>query len=329
MEGRYPKISAIVPVYNVESYLERCLRSIAAQTYPNWEAVLVDDASTDGGGEICRAWAARDGRFRYAAFPVNQGLSAARNAGVERAEGELAVFIDSDDHVEPELLEALYRSRQETGAEICVCGDEGMGLEAGPAAVYSAGEAALCLARRAPFLWTAWGKLYPMELVRAVPFRREAVCCEDLVFFYELLKRVERVSYIPGRLYHYTRRPGSLVNSGVDQRRCAVLPVLEEICADAPGWFPPQTADCFRLIALDAAARLAMQAVEGGADGPLWGYLRRFRDHVRRQFRREALELCRDRKTRAAVLALRASAAVFWGAAALYGRVKRLRPGTK
>jgi len=125
-------ISVVVPVYNAGPYLKRCLDSIAAQTYPNWEAILVDDGSTDGGGGICRRRAARDGRFQYAALPDNRGPSAARNEGVGRAAGELAVFIDSDDWVEPGLLEALYRNWRETGADICACGNEGMGLEEAP-----------------------------------------------------------------------------------------------------------------------------------------------------------------------------------------------------
>ena len=125
-------ISVVVPVYNAGPYLKRCLDSMAAQTYPNWEAILVDDGSTDGGGGICRRRAARDERFQYARLPANRGPSAARNEGVGRAAGELAVFIDSDDWVEPGLLEALYRNWRETGADICACGNEGMGLEEAP-----------------------------------------------------------------------------------------------------------------------------------------------------------------------------------------------------
>lgn len=125
-------ISVVVPVYNAGPYLERCLDSIAAQTYPNWEAILVDDGSTDGGGGICRRRAARDGRFQYAALPDNRGPSAARNEGVGRAAGAFISFVDADDYVEPGLLEALYRNWRETGADICACGNEGMGLEEGP-----------------------------------------------------------------------------------------------------------------------------------------------------------------------------------------------------
>lgn len=186
-----------------------------------------------------------------------------------------------------------------------------------------------CLARRAPFLWTAWGKLYPMGLVRETPFREEALCIEDLLFFYQLLQRVERVSYIPDRLYHYTCRMGSLVNSGVNEKRCAVLPVLDGICAGAPARFSPKAVRCWELVALDTGARLAMQAVEGGADGPVGEYLKRFQGHIRRHFSWRALSCCREKKTAAAVLALRAHIGIFRAAACLYGRIKPPKAGTK
>lgn len=125
-------ISVVVPVYNAGPYLKRCLDSIAAQTYPNWEAILVDDGSTDGGGQVCRGYAQRDERFQYARLPANRGPSAARNEGVGRAAGAFISFVDADDYVEPGLLEALYRNWRETGADICACGNEGMGLEEGP-----------------------------------------------------------------------------------------------------------------------------------------------------------------------------------------------------
>ena len=124
-------ISVVVPVYNAGDYLERCLDSLAAQTYPNWEVALADAGSTDGSGRACRERAARDGRFRYVALPVNRGPSAARNAGVERAAGALISFVDADDHIEPDLLEKLHRSLTDSGADISACGADGLRLESG------------------------------------------------------------------------------------------------------------------------------------------------------------------------------------------------------
>ncbi len=318
-----PLISVIVPVYNVEGYLETCLASLAAQTYSHMEVILVDDASTDGGGRICDAWAARDRRFQVVHFPENRGLSATRNEGVRRASGEYIAFVDSDDYVEPGLLERLYAALAENRGEVSVCGNEGLRLRAGPARVLSPEEAARCMARRVLFLWTAWGKLFPAELAKQIPFDRQALCCEDLLFFYQVLKRVRRIAYVPDPLYHYVYREGSIINHGVTAKRCTVLPVLDWICADATDNFPEAEA-CFRQIALDTAARLAMQAVEEGADGSVQDYLKCFRNTARRHFSWRALALCPEQKSAAAQLALCAGEPVFGALAAVYRFIKSM-----
>lgn len=140
---------------------------------------------------------------------------------------------------------------------------------------------------------------------------------------------MERISCIPCRLYHYTYRTGSLINSGVNEKRCTVLSVLDNICTEAPSWLSPEAVSCFRLLALETGVRLAMQAVEGGTDGPLWEYLKLFQNHSRRHFSWRALSFCRKRKTIAAVLTLRTHAALFWAAGTVYCWVKRLRSGAE
>lgn len=322
-----PLISVVVPVYNVEGYLDRCLASLAAQTYRRIEIIAVDDASTDGGGALCDRWAEKEPRLRVVHLPENRGASAARNEGVRRARGEYLSFVDSDDRVEPELLEKLYRCLTETGANISICGTEGMKLREGPGGVLSPAEAAFCLARRGPFLWTAWGKLYPAALVRDHPFEDRALCCEDLLFFYQLLKEVRKIAFLPDRLYHYTTREGSLVNSGVSEKRCTVLAVLDGICRDAAAAFP-EGETAFRQVAMDTAARLAMEAAEGGvADGSLTRRLGRFRDHARRHFSWKALALCPEKKGTVAELLLCAGTPFFRAAAALYKGHKKNRRG--
>lgn len=232
--------------------------------------------------------------------------------------------------MEPSLIEGLYRCLRETGAEISICGTEGMKLREGAAGSLSPGEAAVCLARRGPFLWTAWGKLFPASLVRAHPFEERALCCEDLLFFYQLLKDTRRLGFLPDRLYRYTSREGSLINSGIDEKRCTVLAVLDHICRDAAVSFPQGEA-AFRQVAMDTAARLAMDAVaQGTAAGTLPEYLRRFRESLRRHFSWEALALCPERKGVAAELLLYAGTTAFWGSALLYQRMgkQRRRHGT-
>ena len=324
MNSMKPIISIIVPVYNVEPYLEKCLDSISAQTYTNIEVILVDDASTDRCGSICDAYASRDGRMQAVHFLANRGLSAARNEGGSRASGEYITFIDSDDSVKPDLLDMLYSNLTKKESDISICGIEGPGQKKAPASTYTSDEAVCCLARRTPFLWNVWGKLYRTEDVKKHPFDEHAVCCEDLLFFYQMLKGAERISYFPNPLYHYLYRPGSLINSGIDKRRCTVLSVLDRICADASVHFT-KAVPGLRLLAMDTCVRLAMQAVEDGTkDAGLFTYLRRFRKKIRQHFAWEALVLCRDKKTKASILLLHVSATAFCGIAAVYKCVKRI-----
>lgn len=104
---KYPLISVIVPVYNVEQYLRQCLDSILNQTYPEIEVLLINDGSTDASDEICREYAERDNRIRYF-VKENGGLSDARNYALDRAEGEYVTFVDSDDFLMEQALEKLY-----------------------------------------------------------------------------------------------------------------------------------------------------------------------------------------------------------------------------
>ena len=114
------RISVIVPIYNVERYLEKCIDSILAQTWRELEVILCDDGSTDGCGAICDRYAARDDRVRVI-HKANGGLSDARNAGLEIASGGWYTFIDSDDFITPDTIERMYEAAVSTGSQIAVC----------------------------------------------------------------------------------------------------------------------------------------------------------------------------------------------------------------
>ncbi|NCE75381.1 glycosyltransferase [Anaerotruncus sp. X29] len=320
-------ISVVVPVYNAGPYLRQCLDSIAAQTYSHMEVILVDDASTDGSGQICKEYAERDERFQYVRFPANRGPSAARNEGVGRAAGAFLSFVDADDYVEPDLLEKLYRSLTESGADISTCGADGIRLESGPARTYSRAEAVCCLAKGAPFNHVPWGKLYCAELARACPFDENVFYSEDLLFLYEALKRSEKVSCIPDVLYHYVSREGSQMRSGMSGRKCTALAVQELVCRDAAIAFP-KAEPHFRRLALETDRCMAMLTVKAGAeDGTAYAYLKKLSNDARRHFSWRALSLFPSKKDAAAVLALCVGAMVFWGIAAAFLRLKGLKGG--
>ena len=314
----------IVPVYNVEGYLEDCLESLQAQTYPSFEILLIDDASRDNSGAICDAYAARDSRVQVVHFPENRGPSAARNEGIRRAQGAYISFVDADDRVELDLLEKLYEALAEAGADVSACGADGIALGSGPAAVYTREEAICCLARGVPFNLVPWGKLYRAELVKGSSFREDIFYSEDLLFLYSVLKQARRVSYRPDALYHYTQREGSQMQSGASERKLTAFVAQDFVCQDAARNFPHATED-FRLLALEANRCLAVLTVKkGGEGGRTLSYLRRIRENTRQHFRWRVMARCPRRRDAAALLALWASAEGFWAMAKLFAWAKRL-----
>lgn len=221
-------VSIVVPVYNVESYLNRCLESITAQTCGNLEIILVDDGSTDGSSALCDQWAARDSRIRVI-HKENEGLGMARNTGMDHARGRYIFFFDSDDYVDVTLVEKCVRCGREQKAEVVLYGCHhvrGDAVTASPVTVnrtlYRGEEVRSELL---PGLFTyelgigvsAWGKMDDLELLRRsglrFPSEREVIC-EDGWFMLELFSHVSAAAVLPECLYYYCHRPGSL------SRRC-------------------------------------------------------------------------------------------------------------
>ena len=114
-------VSVIVPVYNVEKYLKKCVDSILSQSYQNIEVILINDGSLDGSGEICEAYAKKDERIKYIT-QNNSGLGKTRNRGIEEASGKYLLFVDSDDYIENTMIEKLYHNITESHADVASCG---------------------------------------------------------------------------------------------------------------------------------------------------------------------------------------------------------------
>ena len=119
------KISVIIPVYNVEKYLQKCLESIVNQTFCDWELIAVNDGSSDKNSDILRQYAEYDTRIKVI-NQQNSGVSAARNAGLDVAKGDFVCFIDSDDYVHPQMLELLLNAAEKENADVAIasfCGE--------------------------------------------------------------------------------------------------------------------------------------------------------------------------------------------------------------
>ena len=226
-------ISVIVPVYKVEAYLDKCVQSIVDQTYKNLEIILVDDGSPDRCGELCDAWAAKDGRIRVV-HKKNGGLSDARNAGMAIATGEYMGFIDSDDYIAPDMYRLLLERLTADDSDIAACGVE-MIFEDGmpprmltPAGchVLDNGRAIEAVVREGLLLEPVWYKLYKTDLIRDISFA-VGKCHEDVFWSWQAVARAKKVSIFDAPCYYYLQRSGSIMGEKFSEKR---LDAIEAKC---------------------------------------------------------------------------------------------------
>ena len=212
------KISIIIPVYNAEGTLDRCLHSVLDQDFTSYEIILVDDGSTDASSLICDRYSSTDPRFITLHQP-NKGVSAARNAGLNMANGEYVMFLDSDDALLPYALDNMVDG---IGDEDIVVGGYGVfiagvpGKEVKPAASksYKGNDYQLFfqenILRNCEMLDSPWAKLFKRKTVGNTRFDETLSYAEDKLFVFEMLCRSSSVLTIPHAVYGYYMRAGSL-----------------------------------------------------------------------------------------------------------------------
>ncbi len=214
-----PRISVIVPVYNVKDYLKDCLDSLVSQTLPDLEIILVDDGSNDGSGLLCDEYAERYRHIRVI-HQENAGLSDARNAGIDSSSGTYLMFVDSDDTVEPELCRKAYDAVRKGNTDIAVFGYDRIDVQSmtisygdlfyrGDLGTLTRVEAMICLAS-GDIRDFAWNKIYRRELFEGIRYP-SGESWEDMAISYMLFDRACRVLVIPDILYHYRNRSDSLM----------------------------------------------------------------------------------------------------------------------
>ncbi len=220
------KISIIVPIYNVENYLSRCLESIINQTYKNLEIILINDGSTDSSSEICNKYSIIDSRIKVI-HKKNAGASVARNLGIKIATGDYIAFIDSDDYVELNMYETLYNNLINVDADVSVCGrcvdyfmDDNNSLSIksnnrSKKIIMSNIDSLIAMNSLKMFDMSVCDKLYKTSLFNNIRFPNVGKC-EDFYVMYQLLYKSLKVIYDSKKLYHYCKRLGSRSNSIVD-----------------------------------------------------------------------------------------------------------------
>lgn len=217
-----PKISIIVPVYNMQMYLRECLDSIRAQTFSEWECILVDDGSTDSSKAICDEYVSSDSRFKVI-HKQNGGLSDARNAGLKIAQSDMIGFVDSDDWIEPGMYQLLYDLITQYDADIAQVGytKEYIGRRSRKHLIRKTevitGEEAIREIGFDRMPNYVWNKLQRREIITCdFPKGRNF---EDIFVYGQWLKNVRRMALDPSLMYHYRMRKGSIIHTNVAKNR--------------------------------------------------------------------------------------------------------------
>lgn len=228
-----PKVSIIVPVYNVEAYLDRCINSLRSQSLEDIEIILVDDGSPDNCPDMCDCYAKKDKRIKVI-HKTNAGLGFARNSGLDLVTGEYVAFVDSDDYVSPDMYEILYRTASGNNCDVVYCGfrkeiSSGNFLNVREVDEYKEYNGTQIKDLVADFIaappyikkeyiheMSVWHSVYRADIIKNNNIRfvseREYVS-EDVLFQIDFLKFSDRVAFIPDMLYVYCYNTGSLTKT--------------------------------------------------------------------------------------------------------------------
>lgn len=246
------KISVIVPVYNCEDFLPACIESLLKQTYQNLQIILIDDGAKDRSGAICDRYAEKDTRI-CVLHQENQGVSVARNAGLDIAEGDLITFVDSDDAVEPDMYEVLVKLLLEHDADIAHCGYKKIHFDGSTKDILGTGvllvqdtwQASECLLAGEHFTGGPWAKLYRKDLFSDLRFDPELKINEDVWMNAQAFRKARKLVFLDVPKYCYYERTQSATRMTnwlkvrqdcveVSERMLSMYlhTALEGICAD-------------------------------------------------------------------------------------------------
>lgn len=230
-------ISIVIPVYNVEKYLSKCIESVIGQSFKNIEIILVNDGSTDQSGKICDKYAKKDTRI-IVYHKENGGLSDARNYGIKRANGKYITFIDSDDYISKQYVEVLYTLLITNHAQISICNLEKFkegslphmqsSFDNGKTEIFSGIEAMELMFYQKKITNSAFAKMYLKKLFDNIEYPKGKLY-EDLATTYKLFYLSNKIVYNPAELYYYLIRKNSIMNRRFDEKNFDRIYVSEEI----------------------------------------------------------------------------------------------------
>lgn len=215
-------VSVIVPVYNIEDYLKECLDSLRNQSYRDIEIILIDDGSSDRSGKICDAYAAMDMRIKVI-HKENEGVSSARNAGLEIMQGDYVLFADGDDWLDTNMIQELFESMQKSEAQMAICDTyqtDGTNFEVRNLFKYAKNKKIFYekeIYDIIKYTATLWNKLIERKCIEDIRFDTKISYGEDLLFLVQILKNVNKIVIVNKPLYYYRNsRVGNVASSSIN-----------------------------------------------------------------------------------------------------------------
>ncbi len=220
-----PRLSIILPCYNVEKFLDRCLASILSQDFSDFELLAVDDGSTDSTGAILASWAQRDGRLRVHTQP-NAGQSAARNHAIGLARAPWLMFVDADDYLETRSIETLFRAQAESQADVVAGriklvttdGEDIKWISQHPSGQMDSRQALWCILNFHKLHNYVFAKIFRRELFGQDFFPR-GMMMEDVASMHRIYARMGKMCFVPDRVYNYVDNPAGTMNNATHSVR--------------------------------------------------------------------------------------------------------------
>lgn len=217
--NQIPLISIIVPIYNVEKYLDRCIDSIINQTYSNIDIILVDDGSTDNCPKICDSWSKKDKRVRVV-HQKNKGAAVAKNIGLKEALGDLIAFCDADDYLHVDMLQVMCDCMNQTKSDIVICGVNWVTESGSVIRVENSDNTELYqpdamrnLLENRSVKEQVWDKLYKRQCLENILFV-EKKKIDDVFWTYKVIGNALKIAIVHDPLYYYTQRESSVMGAG-------------------------------------------------------------------------------------------------------------------
>lgn len=284
------KVSVIIPVYNAEKYLARCLAAVLGQTHKDLEIILINDGSTDASGDIIRSF--KDERI-VVIEKENGGVSAARNDGLKRATGSRAVFVDADDYPEPDYIEKMADAMDRRGCGLVVCGyryrdmedRETGGFPNKREALHLSGDGYLSgeevtagIMLHESIASCLWNKMFRTELLAGMTFDESIAIGEDLLFLVEYISRCDAFYLVTAPLYNYLINPGGAMKTIMEKTEFESkwLSEWESICR-AEEYYPAPSRmirDVFEYKKMLIANKILTKAAKCGYSGPECGAMK-------------------------------------------------------